>query len=224
MLFITYFLVYLQWILKTHYETLKKIYSLNRYTILIFFSKKILFHRVFVLLCLLVSFFSSIKSYSQEISIIGLENVHLTDGATIVSIKNDIEVTVITSSSIHNFAKKSIKKDYKTKLPEKKLISEKKNSETRKKEKLLKKLTKPEKTPYVYETNSKSDASFQVTTSILKLATNNQNNFNNSFINSKIDWIVHLNSYQNREYVLYLLYQSKKAENSLFARPPPQMC
>lgn len=210
---------------KNTFETLKKIYSPNRYsiTILILLYKKILSHGVLHRYVILFLLLFSIKSYSQEATITGLENVHLTDGASIVAIKTEKEVIVINSSSIHNYIKKSEKKEYKPKLPEKKIINKKENSETRKKAKILKKLIRPEKTPSVYETNSKSDASFQVTTSILKQATNNQNN-NNSFINSKIDWIVHLNFYQNKENILYLFYQSKKAENSLFARPPPQMC
>lgn len=205
---------------------MNKIYSLNRYssTILILFYKKILSDRILLCGTFIFLLLFSIKSYSQETTITGLENVHLTDGASIISIKNDKELTVITSSSIKNYAKKSIKKDYKIKLSEKKLISEKKNSETRKKEKFLKKLIRPEKTPHVYGTNSNSDASFQITTSILKQATTNQNNYNSSFINSENDWIVHLNFYQNKENVLYLFYQSKKAKNSFFARPPPQMC
>ena len=211
---------------KNTFETLKKIYSPNRYsiTILILFYKKILSHGVLHGFALLLFLLFSTQSYSQNASITGLENVHLTDGATIVSIKTEKEVTVITSSSTNNYVKKIVKKDYKPKFTEKKLINKKKNSETRKKEKLLKKLIKSEKTSLVYETNSKSDASFQITTSILKQATNNQNSYNNSFINPKNDWIVYLNFYQNREYVLYLSYQSKKIGNSLFARPPPQMC
>lgn len=140
-----------------------------------------------------------------------------------VAKKSEREILVITSSSIKTFDKKDNKEIDKSKI----LITteeKKKKEELSKKIKQIKKIANAEKLAHFYETNSTSDASFQITNSILKQGITNQNNYVSSFINSENDWVVHLNYYQNRDYALYLFYHSKKIENTLFARPPPQVC
>ena len=140
-----------------------------------------------------------------------------------VAKKSEREILVITSSSIKTFDKKDNKEIDKSKI----LITteeKKKKEELSKKIKQIKKISNAEKLAHFYETNSTSDASFQITNSILKQATSNQNNNNSSFINETNNWVAHLHYYQSKENILYLFYQSKKVDNTLFARPPPTSC
>lgn len=66
---------------------MKKTHSLNKYSrgFLLPQSKKTLSARAFVrVFCLLLVFFS-VKFYSQETVISGLENIHISDGAAIIT-------------------------------------------------------------------------------------------------------------------------------------------
>lgn len=208
---------------------MKKIYSLNKYSsrILILQSKKILPNRVFLCRFIFLFFlFLSIKSYAQESSISGLENIHISLGTTIVTEKSKIEMMVITSSSIKIYTKKADKEiEQKKEFIKSKIVNNNKEKITKRiREKLEKKIIESSKKTVIYSKNSNSNTSFEITNSILKQCTASQNNYDDSFINSLNDWLAHLYYYQNRDHVLYIFYHSKKAEDTLFARPPPYLC
>lgn len=191
-----------------------------------FTSYKSFFYKRFtVLLVVITSLFSS-YIYSQQPTISGLENIHISGGATMVTEKSKNEMMVIASSSVKIYAKKAEKEVEKEKeFTKSKIVSDNKEKITKRiREKLEKKIKESSREVMIYSKNSNSNASFEITNSILKQGITNQNNYVSSFINSENDWVVHLNYYQNRDYALYLFYHSKKIENTLFARPPPQVC
>lgn len=200
---------------------------MNKYSSRILFlqSHEILSNGVLCSFVFLFFLFFSVKSYAQESNISGLENIHVSGGATIVTQKSKNEMMVIASSSIKMYAEKAYKEVEKKKNIKSKIVSDNKEKITKRiREKLEKKIKESGKQVEIYSKNSNSNTSFDITNSILKQCTTNQKNYDDSFINSLNDWVVHLNYYQNRDQVLYIFYHSKKVEDTLFARPPPFLC
>ena len=69
-----------------------------------FTSYKSFFYKRFtVLLVVITSLFSS-YIYSQQPTITGLENIHISEGATIITEHTDNKITVITSSSTKTYS------------------------------------------------------------------------------------------------------------------------
>lgn len=194
--------------------------------ILVLQMMKILSDGVLCRFVLLFFLFFSIKSYAQDSSISGIENIHISGGATIVTKKSKNEMMVIASSSVKIYTKKADKEvEKKKEFVKCKIVSDNKEKITKRiREKLEKKIKESGKRVEIYSKNSNSNTSFDITNSILKQCTTNQKNYDDSFINSLNDRVVHLNYYQNRDQVLYIFYHSKKVEDTLFARPPPYLC
>lgn len=185
-------------------------------------TQKILSNVVLCRFVFLFFLFFFIKSFAQESSVYGLENVHISEGATMVTEKSKNEMMVIASSSVRIYAKEVEKKK---EFIKSKIVSDNKEKITKKiREKLEKKIKESGKQVEIYSKNSNSNSSFEITNSILKQCTTSQNNYDDFFINSLNDRVVHLNYYQNRDQVLYIFYHSKKVEGTLFVRPPPYLC
>ena len=186
--------------------------------------KSFSYKRFTVLLVVITSLFSS-YIYSQQPTISGLENIHISGGATIVTKKSKNEMMVIASSSVKIYTKKADKEvEKKKEFVKCKIVSDNKEKITKRiREKLEKKIKESGKRVEIYSKNSNSNTSFDITNSILKQCTTNQKNYDDSFINSLNDRVVHLNYYQNRDQVLYIFYHSKNVDDFLFARPPPYL-
>ena len=177
--------------------------------------KSFSYKRFTVLLVVITSLFSS-YFYSQQVIISGIENIHISEGATIVAEKSKNEILLITSSSIKVFDKKSNEEISKNKI----LITKKEKShkeELDKKIKSIKKTANSEKLAHLYETNS----TFQMTNSILKQANSNQNNYDLKYNVSETNWIEYLYLIEVKQGVLFQVHNSSIVKKSFFTRPPP---
>lgn len=197
---------------------MKKTHSLNKYShyYLFLLLYKTLLRRGFfrVLLFLIVLF--SVKSYSQEKTISGLENIHISDGAIVVNEVSDEVVIIHTSHSTITYHKPQ-KDKFDTKIAKNKIVKQKKNK-IKEKNKIIEK--EKSLNNFVCNKNNPKN-SFLLSNSIEKNGISNTTNYNNIFLKPEINSIILLRNHQVKENVLYLFYHSKKVNNSLFARPPP---
>ena len=185
-----------------------------------FTSYKSFFYKRFtVLLVVITSLFSS-YIYSQQSTISGLENIHISEGATIIEKKSNKEIIAITS----NGTQKIINSE-KNNSDKKELIAKGKNTLKNKIAKTsIEKIIKTKKISnpiIVFNRNSSSESSFHASDCNLKQINTNQNNYDSKFINSESNWIEYLYVVEVKQGVLFQIYSSKNTNDSLFARPPP---
>ena len=167
-----------------------------------------------------LTFFTHINA--QESIITGLENIHISEGATIITEHTDNKITVITSSSTKTYSQEE--KFLITKIDvnqNKKKGYTKKNIAKKAKGNSLKKFENIKNSALFCNTNSESSSSFEITIILQKQCTNRSNNGNESLLKPENSWKIALVNYQTKDNILYLFYHSKKANDSLFARPPP---
>lgn len=183
--------------------------------------KSFSYKRFTVLLVVITSLFSS-YFYSQQVTISGLENIHISEGASIVAEHTDNKITVITSSSTKSYTQeeKSLiaKKDV---YQNKKKVYKKENIAKKSKSNSLKKFENIKNFAIFTNTDSESSSSFEIANILQKQCTNRSNNGNESLLKPENIWKIALINYQTKDNILYLYYHSKKANDSLFARPPP---
>ncbi len=74
---------------------------------------------------------------------------------------------------------------------------------------------------FVYNKDTHSKNSFFNSNNIERQGVTNSSHYKDVLLPSKINRIVSLKYFQIKENVLYNFYHSKKVNNSLFARPPP---
>ncbi len=74
---------------------------------------------------------------------------------------------------------------------------------------------------FVYNKDTHSKNSFFYSNNIERQGVTNSSHYKDVLLPSKINRIVSLKYFQIKENVLYNFYHSKKVNNSLFARPPP---
>ena len=185
-----------------------------------FTSYKSFFYKRFtVLLVVITSLFSS-YIYSQQPTISGLENIHISEGATIIEKKSNKEIIAITS----NGTQKIINSE-KNNSDKKELIAKGKNTLKNKIAKTsIKKIIKTKKISnpiIVFNGNSSSESSFHASDCNLKQINTNQNNYDSKFINSESNWIEYLYVVEVKQGVLFQIYISKNTKDSFFTRPPP---
>ena len=185
-----------------------------------FTSYKSFFYKRFtVLLVVITSLFSS-YIYSQQPTISGLENIHISEGATIIEKKSNKEIIAITS----NGTQKIINSE-KNNSDKKELIAKGKDTLKNKIAKTsIEKIIKTKKISnpiIVFNGNSSSESSFHSSGCNLKQINTNQNNYDSKFINSESNWIEYLYVVEVKQGVLFQIYSSKNTNDSLFARPPP---
>ena len=167
-----------------------------------------------------LTFFTHINA--QESIISGLENIHISEGATIITEHTDNKITVITSSSTKTYTQEE--KFLITKIDvnqNKKKVYTKKNIAKKAKGNSLKKFENIKNSALFCNTNSESSSSFEITIILQKQCTKRSNNGNESLLKPENSWKIALVNYQTKDNILYLFYHSKKANDSLFARPPP---
>ena len=184
-------------------------------------SKSFYYKRFTVLLVVIASLFSS-YIYSQQVTISGLENIHISEGATIVTEHPDNKITVITSSSTKTYSQEEKFLISKNDVNQnKKKVYTKKNIAKKAKSNSLKKFENIKNSAIFINTNSESSSSFEIANILQKQCTNRSNNGNESLLKPENSWKIALINYQTKDNILYHFYHSKKANDSLFARPPP---
>ena len=181
--------------------------------------KSFSYKRFTVLLVVITSLFSS-YIYSQQPTISGLENIHISEGATIIEKKSNKDIIAITS----NGTQKIINSE-KNNSDKKELIAKGKNTLKNKIAKTsIEKIIKTKKISnpiIVFNGNSSSESSFHSSGCNLKQINTNQNNYDSKFINSESNWIEYLYVVEVKQGVLFQIYISKNTKDSFFTRPPP---
>ena len=178
--------------------------------------------KIFFVFIYFLSIGFSTQMSAQESIITGLENIHISEGATIITEHTDNKITVITSSSTKTYSQEE--KFLITKIDvnqNKKKGYTKKNIAKKAKGNSLKKFENIKNSALFCNTNSESSSSFEITIILQKQCTNRSNNGNESLLKPENSWKIALVNYQTKDNILYLFYLSKKANDSLFARPPP---
>ncbi len=208
-------------VLKTQMKLKKHNYAATAAIVLYCFAcyKSFSYKRFTVLLVVITSLFSS-YIYSQQPTISGLENIHISEGATIIEKKSNKDIIAITS----NGTQKIINSE-KNNSDKKELIAKGKNTLKNKIAKTsIEKIIKTKKISnptIVFNGNSSSESSFHSSGCNLKQINTNQNNYDSKFINSESNWIEYLYVVEVKQGVLFQIYISKNTKDSFFTRPPP---
>ena len=180
--------------------------------------------RIFFVFIYFLSIAFSTQMSAQESIITGLENIHISEGATIVTVENG-ESKINYSSISAPINQKNTKNSTspQKEIKEKIAFSQKKKTPKAIDEKLIKKLEQKREVKMVYHTDAQSRTSFSALYYSSKSAVNNQNHlktFNHSvFAESNV--LTFLFVYQEKQNILFQFYHSLKVENHLFTRPPP---
>ena len=180
--------------------------------------------KIFFVFIYFLSIGFSTQMSAQESIITGLENIHISEGATIITEHTDNKITVITSSSTKTYTQEE--KFLITKIDvnqNKKKVYTKKNIAKKAKGNSLKKFENIKNSALFCNTNSESSSSFEITIILQKQCTNRSNNGNESLLKPENSWKIALVNYQTKDNILYLFYHSKNVDDFLFARPPPQI-
>lgn len=180
--------------------------------------------KIFFVFIYFLSIGFSTQMSAQESIITGLENIHISEGATIITEHTDNKITVITSSSTKTYTQEE--KLLITKIDvnqNKKKGYTKKNIAKKAKGNSLKKFENIKNSALFCNTNSESSSSFEITIILQKQCTKRSNNGNESLLKPENSWKIALVNYQTKDNILYLFYHSKNVDDFLFARPPPQI-
>ena len=168
--------------------------------------------KIFYVFIYFLSIGFSTQMSAQESIITGLENIHISEGATIIEKKSNKEIIAITS----NGTQKIINSE-KNNSDKKELIAKGKNTLKNKIAK-TKKISNP---TIVFNRNSSSESSFYASGCNHKQINTNQNNYDSKFINSESNWIEYLYVVEVKQGVLFQVYASKNTKDRFFTRPPP---
>lgn len=173
---------------------------------------------VFTFLFIILSF----TRYSAQESIIsGIENIHVSDGATVVILDSNnskIEDSSIENNKTENNEKITIKsnkdlKDKNTFAPKKKLA------------KIDRQIPPKSQSFITFYPNTETESSFSVHSYVLNIGLNSQDShktLDNSILNEKIRFSF-VFTYQEKQNILFTIYYSKLLEFNLFTRPPPSI-
>lgn len=178
-----------------------------------------LFFRVFVVFSFL--FFTQ-NLYSQEATITGLDNVHISEGATIIEKKSNNDIIAITSNGTQKILNSVEGNSYKKELLAKKK-NETKNRIAKNSRKKIIKSKEISKPVIVYNKNANTENSFQSSDFNLKQINTNQNNYNSKFINPESSWIEYLYITELKQAVLFQVHNSIIVKKLFFTRPPPTL-
>lgn len=182
----------------------------------------LLFNKLtFLFIFLSIVLFS--KFYSQETQVIGLENVYISEGATIISVPKD-------KSEVASIEKpKEVITNTNSETKEVNTIIEKDSYKVKKKKLLSKKIDK--KTIKFIEnriaefqytsSNEKSKDYFQVYSLSLKFCINTVTL--NHFLKNEDSLVINLklSNFQNKINAFYKNHKDSRVEDSIFTRPPP---
>ena len=207
-------------------KKLKKLY-LDKCSSGLLFPKSILNAssiKIFYVFIYFLSIGFSTQMSAQESIITGLENIHISEGATIVTVENgESKINYSSISAPINQKNTKTSTSPQKEIKEKIAFSQKKKTPKGIDEKLIKKLEQKREVKMVYHTDAQSRTSFSALYYSSKSAVNNQNHlktFNHSvFAESNV--LTFLFVYQEKQNILFQFYHSLKVENHLFTRPPP---
>jgi hypothetical protein len=161
---------------------------------------------------------------AQESIITGLENIHISEGATIVTVeKGESKINYSSISAPINQKNTKTSASPQKEIKEKIAFSHNKKTAKAIDEKLIKKLEQKREVKTVYHTDAQSRTSFSALYYSSMSAVNNQNHlktFNHSVF-AENNVLTFLFVYQEKQNILFQLYHALKANNQLFTRPPP---
>ena len=185
--------------------------------------KSFSYKRFTVLLVVITSLFSS-YIYSQQPTISGLENIHISEGATIVTVENgESKINYSSISAPINQKNTKTSTSPQKEIKEKITFSHKKKTAKAIDEKLIKKIEQKREVKIIYNTDAQSEESLSSNYGTSKSGINNQDQSQKLdkalFTENKL--LVFLFIYQEKQNVLFQFYHSLKVENHLFTRPPP---
>ena len=214
-------------VLKTQMKKkLKKVY-LDKCSTGLLLPKSILNARSIKIFFVFIYFLSigfSTQMSAQESIITGLENIHISEGATIVTVENgESKINYSSISAPINQKNTKTSASPQKEIKEKIAFSHKKKTVKAIDEKLIKKLEQKREVKMVYHTDAQSRTSFSALYYSSKSAVNNQNHlktFNHSVF-AENNVLTFLFVYQEKQNILFQLYHALKANNQLFTRPPP---
>ena len=185
--------------------------------------KSFSYKRFTVLLVVITSLFSS-YIYSQQPTISGLENIHISEGATIVTVENgESKINYSSISAPINQKNTKTSTSPQKEIKEKIAFSHKKKTPKAIDEKLIKKLEQKREVKIIYNTDAQPEENLSSNFGTSKSGINNQDQSQKLdkavFTENKL--LVFLFIYQEKQNVLFQFYHSLKVENHLFTRPPP---
>ena len=169
-----------------------------------------------------LTFFTHINA--QESIITGLENIHISEGATIVTIENgESKINYSSVSTPINKKNSKISTSTKKEIKEKIAFSQKKKTPKAIDEKLIKKMAQKREVKIIYNTDAQSEENLSSNFGTSKSGINNQDQSQKLdkavFTENKL--LAFLFIYQEKQNVLFQFYHSLKVENHHFTRPPP---
>ena len=207
-------------------KKLKKVYF-NNYSSELLFPKSILNAssiKIFFVFIYFLSIGFSTQMSAQESIITGLENIHISEGATIVTIENgESKINYSSVSTPINKKNSKISTSTKKEIKEKIAFSQKKKTPKAIDEKLIKKMAQKREVKIVYNTDAQSEENLSSNFGTSKSGINNQDQSQKLdkavFTENKL--LAFLFIYQEKQNVLFQFYHSLKVESYLFTRPPP---
>ena len=169
-----------------------------------------------------LTFFTHINA--QESIITGLENIHISEGATIVTVENgESKINYSSISAPINQKNTKTSTSPQKEIKEKIAFSHKKKTPKAIDEKLIKKLEQKREVKIIYNTDAQPEESLSSNFGTSKSGINNQDQSQKLdkalFTENKL--LVFLFIYQEKQNVLFQFYHSLKVENHHFTRPPP---
>ena len=201
----------------TNEKKLKKLY-LDKCSSGLLLPKSILNARSIKIFFVFIYFLSigfSTQMSAQESIITGLENIHISDGAAIITEDAEENITVVTAQSVVTYSKRD-----KSNFDIPKVVKSNEKTKNSKKN-VVRKYKAVSENTFVYNKDTHSKNSFFYSNNIERQGITNSSHYKDVLLPSKINRIVSLKYFQIKENVLYNFYHSKKVNNSLFARPPP---
>ena len=159
---------------------------------------------------------------AQESIITGLENIHISEGATIVTVeKGESKINYSSISAPINRKNTKTSTSPQKEIKEKIAFSHKKKTPKAIDEKLIKKLEQKREVKIIYNTDAQSEECLSSNYGTSKSGINNQSQKLDKALFTENKPLVFLFIYQEKQNVLFQFYHSLKVENHHFTRPPP---
>ena len=178
--------------------------------------------KIFYVFVYFLSIGFSTQMSAQESIITGLENIHISEGATIVIVENgESKINYSSVSTPINKKNSKISTSPKKEIKEKVAFSHKKKTPKAIDEKLIKKLEQKREVKIIYYTDAQSEECLSSNYGTSKSGINNQSQKLDKALFTENKPLVFLFIYQEKQNVLFQFYHSLKVENHLFTRPPP---
>ena len=180
--------------------------------------------KIFFVFIYFLSIGFSTQMSAQESIITGLENIHISEGATIVTVENgESKINYSSVSAPINQKNTKTSTSPQKEIKEKIAFSHKKKTPKAIDEKLIKKLEQKREVKIIYNTDAQSEENLSSNFGTSKSGINNQDQSQKLdkavFTENKL--LAFLFIYQEKQNVLFQFYHSLKVENHHFTRPPP---